>query len=121
VATTRFRGGGALALLCAALCATTGCAASVCKDPWLGPDAAKHFAAGLAIGAATTALARDDGADPAYDPTAGVVVVAVAGAAKETYDLKVRRTCWSWKDLAWSLLGGVVGGSVAAAVGEAGR
>ena len=73
------RRAAALALLAAALCATAGCATAVCDDAWLGPDKARHFAAGFAIGAATTVLARDGGAEPAYDPSAGVAVVAELG------------------------------------------
>ena len=106
------RRAAALALLGAALCSTAGCGASVCRDTWLGPDKASHFAASFAIGAGASSLAGHDGWAPAGSAALGLGVVAAAGAAKETADLKVSKTCWSWKDLAWDLLGGAAGTAV---------
>jgi len=106
------RRAAAFVLLCAALCSTAGCAASVCKDAWLGPDAARHFAASFAIAAGTSTLAGHAGWAPASSAAVGLGVVAAAGAVKETADLKVSKTCWSWKDLAWDLFGGAIGTAV---------
>ena len=106
----------ALALLAAVLCATAGCGAAVCKDAWLGQDKARHFAAGFAIGAGTSTLAGHGGWSPASSAALGIGSVAAAGAVKETADLKISDTCWSWKDLAWNLLGGAVGTAVGTAV-----
>ena len=110
------RRAAALALLGAVLCSTAGCGASVCKDTWLGPDRARHFAAGFAIGAAASTLAGHAGWAPASSAAVGLGAVAAAGAVKETVDLKVQDGCWSWKDLAWELLGGAVGTAVGTAV-----
>ena len=104
-----------LALLGAVLCSTAGCGASVCKDTWFGPGRLPHFAAGFVVGAATSTLAGQAEVSPAGSAAIGFGVVAVAGAAKETADLKVSETCWSWKDLAWELLGGAVGAAAGAA------
>jgi len=101
-----------LALLGASLCSTAGCGASVCKDAWLGPDKVSHFAAGFAIAAGTSTLAGHAGWAPAGSAALGLGVVAAAGAGKETADLKVSKTCWSWKDFAWDMIGGVVGTAV---------
>jgi len=107
-----------IALLAAVLCSTAGCGAAVCRDAWLGPDKARHFAAGFAIGAVTSTLAGHSGWSPAGGAALGLGVVAAAGAGKEAADLKVSKTCWSWKDLTWDLLGGIVGTAVGTAAGH---
>jgi uncharacterized protein YfiM (DUF2279 family) len=108
----------ALALPVAALCLLAGCGASVCRDSWLGPKSAPHFAAGFAVGALTSTLAGHGSLSPAGSAALGIGSVAAVGAAKETHDLKVSKTCWSWKELAWVLLGGVVGTAVGTAAGD---
>ena len=37
-----------------------------------------------------------------------------AGLGKETYDLRVKGTCWSWRDVFWDFLGASAGASLAA-------
>ena len=110
------RRGAALALLGVAFFSTVGCGASVCKDAWLGPGRAEHFAASFAIGAGVSTLAGYAGWAPGSSAALGLGAVAVAGTVKETVDVKVSRTCWSWKDLAWELLGGAAGTAVGTAV-----
>jgi len=105
----------ALALLGAVLCTTAGCGASVCKDSWLGPGRAEHFAASFAIGAGVSTLAGHAGWAPGSSAALGLGAVAIAGTGKETIDLKVSKTCWSWKDLAWELLGGAAGTAIGTA------
>ena len=109
---------GMLALLVAALCSTAGCGASVCNDTWFGPGKSQHFAAGFVIGAVSSTLAGHTGWTPGSSVAVGLGAVVVAGAAKETIDLKVTKTCWSWKDLTWELLGGAVGTALGTAVGH---
>ena len=108
----------AAALLCAAFGSATGCATAVCKDTWLGPDKAQHFAAGFAVAAASSTLAGHDGWTPQSSAALGLGAAAAAGAAKETYDLKGAGTCWSWKDFAWSMLGGAAGTAVGTVAGH---
>jgi len=110
------RRAAALALLGAVLWSTAGCGASVCNDTWLGPGRAEHFAASFAIGAGVSTLAGNSGWAPGSSAALGLGAVAVAGTGKETIDLKVSKTCWSWKDLAWELLGGVTGTAIGTAV-----
>ena len=105
----------ALALLGAVLWSTAGCAAPVCKDAWLGPGRAEHFAASFVVGAGVSTLAGHAGWAPGSSAALGLGAVAVGGAVKETVDVKVAQTCWSWKDLAWELLGGAVGAAAGAA------
>ena len=107
-----------LALLGAVLCSTAGCGASACRDLWLGPDKTRHFAAGFAIGAATSTLAGHYGLSPGSSAAFGLGAVATAGAAKETFDLRGDDACWSWKDFIWELLGGAAGTAVGTAVGH---
>jgi len=104
-----------IVLLGAALCSTAGCGAAVCKDAWFGPGRAQHFMASFAIGAGTSTIAGHTGASPAASTALGLGAVAVAGIAKESVDLQVTKTCWSWKDLAWELFGGAVGTAVGTA------
>lgn len=105
-----------LALFGAVLCSTAGCGATVCKDVWLGPDKERHFAAGFAIGAATSTLAGHQGWAPAGSAAVGLGTVAAAGVVKETADLHGADACWSWKDFIWNLLGGVAGTALGTAV-----
>ena len=104
------------ALLGAGLCPLAGCGAAVCNDAWLGPDKGRHFAAGFAIGAGSSTLAGHAGWAPVATAAVGLGTVATAGAIKETVDSEVSKTCWSWKDLAWDLLGGAVGTALGTAV-----
>ncbi len=105
-----------LALLAGVFFSTAGCGASVCKDTWLGPDRTQHFAAGFAIGAASSTLAGHAGWTPGSSAALGLGTVAAVGTVKETADLKAANTCWSWKDLAWEMLGGAVGTAMGTAV-----
>ncbi|HMP91200.1 MAG TPA: hypothetical protein PJ991_13450 [Kiritimatiellia bacterium] len=82
-------------------------------DDWWGPDKKKHFAASAAIGAGTT-LAVSTRADTADAAAIGFATATAAGAAKEWYDLNIKKTCWSWKDLVWDIIGASVGASLAA-------
>ncbi len=82
-------------------------------DAWFGPDKPKHLAASALIaGAATAAAAQDQGRDEAT--AIGLGTALAAGAGKEWYDLRVKETCWSWKDMAWNLLGASLGATLAA-------
>jgi uncharacterized protein YfiM (DUF2279 family) len=111
-ATGVLRRAAAGAALVGAACLAAGCATTVCKDNWLGPEAAKQFAAGFAVAAIPSTLAGHAGRSPQSSAAIGFGAVAAAGAAKETFQLKVSRGCWSWKDLTWNLIGGAAGSAV---------
>ncbi len=109
-----YRGKYGFTLLAALLFVNTGCASfRRCgrDDSWLGQDKARHFAATALIGGGVTLLA-DDETDSAA--AIGWSTAVATGVAKEVYDLRVKKTCFSWKDLAWDIIGASVGVSIAA-------
>jgi len=77
-------------------------------DPWLGPDKVKHFTASAVIGAGATALASTQ-ADTGESVAIGWTTATAAGAAKEWHDLYIKKTCFSWRDLVWDMIGASVG------------
>lgn len=108
-----YRGKYGCALLAALLLINGGCAgirSCGAEDPWLGSDKARHFAAAALIGGGVTLLA-DNETDSS--PAVGWSAAVATGATKEVYDLKVRKTCFSWKDLVWDVIGASVGVSIA--------
>ena len=82
-------------------------------DRWWGEDKKKHFAASALIGAGIT-FASSTQTDTAEAAAIGFAAAVSAGAAKEWHDLYIQKTCWSWKDLAWDIIGASVGASLAA-------
>ena len=102
-------------LVAAVLLLQAGCAGfRTCNDVWWGPDKAKHFAAGFALAAGGTLAARD--LEPEEAAAIGWTAAMAAGLGKETYDLRVKGTCWSWRDVFWDFLGASAGASLAAAL-----
>lgn len=97
-------------LLLVAVVLVTGCAtASPQNDSWFGRDKAKHFlTAGLISGAAAV-IADKQGGDSQESFYFAFGTTISLGAGKEVYDLKIRKTGWSWKDLAWDALGALTG------------
>lgn len=91
-----------------ASCLLAGCAAPA-GDRWFGPDKLKHFTASAAIGAGAAYAAREAGAADADARAAGITVVLTVGAGKELYDRELKQTYWSWRDMTWNLLGGLLG------------
>ena len=87
----------------------SGCSSYRYNDHLFGPDKVYHFAAAGVIGACTTAAAVSNGASDSDAPVIGVSVAVGVGAGKEFYDLTVKETYWSWKDMLWDLLGGAAG------------
>jgi putative lipoprotein len=78
-------------------------------DAWFGEDKAYHFFASSVIGAAATKVALNNQAAPCDAVIIGISSSFVIGAGKEWYDLKVRKTFFSWKDMAWDIAGGTLG------------
>lgn len=85
------------ALILSAVSAHAGCVSS---DKWTGPDKAKHFAVGAAIGSGGVLMFNK----PREAFWAGVIV----GAAKEAYDSRGHGTC-SAQDFAVTALGAAAG------------
>lgn len=88
----------------------TGCAtASPQNDSWFGRDKAKHFLTAGLISGASAVIADKRGKDNDESFYFAFGTTISLGAAKEVYDLKIRKTGWSWKDLAWDTLGALAG------------
>ena len=89
--------------------AVSGCSSYSYNDHLFGPDKVYHFTAAGVIGACTTAAAVSNGASDSDAPVIGISVAIGVGAGKEFYDLTVKETYWSWKDMLWNLIGGTAG------------
>ena len=88
----------------------SGCATTRCyHDSFFGKDKLYHFTASGVIGAGVTAVSRNNGISDYKAPVIGVSVSIGIGAGKEFYDLTVKETYWSWKDIVWNLIGSSVG------------
>lgn len=93
------------ALFGLSLCA----AAGKCASMEIKRDKLKHLLVSLAIGAAGAAAARDHGARTCQAARIGIGVGLMFGAGKEYYDLRYKRTYWSWGDLFWDAVGATAG------------
>ena len=92
----------------------SGCAGKNCRtDPWFSADKIYHFCGGAVIGGGTTAIAEHNGWSEGDARGLALGITLSLGAAKETYDLTVKKTCWSWKDLIWTTAGALAGNLIA--------
>ncbi len=99
-----------LPVLLIALTVLSGCAtASPQNDSWFGRDKVKHFLAASVISGAASAIADKQGMDNDGSFYFAFGLTLSLGAGKEAYDMKIRKTGWSWKDLAWDTLGALAG------------
>ncbi len=92
----------------------SGCSSYRYNDHFFGPDKFCHFTVAGAIGAGVTVAADANGASHHDAPIIGTSVAVTFGAGKEFYDLKIKETSWSWKDMFWDLAGGFAGSYVVA-------
>jgi putative lipoprotein len=79
------------------------------RDSWFGEDKLYHFFTAGVIGAAATKIAVNNQAAPCDAVLIGISTTFVIGSGKEWYDKKVKKTLFSWKDMAWNLAGGTLG------------
>ena len=86
-----------LPLVAAALAlATSGCATfRHGDDAWWGPDKARHFSLSMALAAGTSYALADGRTEGEAAAVAGLGVAALAGAAKEVHDQRIKRTYFS--------------------------
>ncbi len=82
------------------------------NDDWLGRDKFLHLGASAALAAGASSAAYAAGMNDTAIAAGGGVSLA-AGLAKETFDVRVKGTGWSWKDLAWDALGACLGATAA--------
>ena len=101
-------------LLLLSLSVGFGCASqSTLRNEWLGADKVLHFGISTALAAAVTRHELNRGRSDCDARRIGFTVSISAGALKELYDKKIKKTFWSFEDMGWDLLGATVG-SVAA-------
>ena len=86
------------------------------EDRMLGRDKLYHFMAAGAFGAGAAAVVLNNGVGDNAAPATGIAVGVAAGAGKEMYDVTVKQTYWSWKDMFWDLAGAAAGSYAAMAV-----
>jgi putative lipoprotein len=79
------------------------------RDTWFGEDKLYHFLTASVIGAAATKVAVNNQAAPCDAMFIGISATLVIGTGKEWYDMRVKKTLFSWKDMAWNLAGSSVG------------
>lgn len=90
-----------LTLIAALAIAGSAHARCITNDSWTGPDKAKHFVAGAAIGGASTVFFQT--------PRAGMVLGAAAGVGLELYSARTGRGTCTVQDAAATALGAVAG------------
>ena len=96
------------------LFAMSGCSSYGYNDPFWGRDKLYHFTASGVIGAGTTMASSRNGVSDRDAPLIGISVAMSFGSGKECYDMNVKGSFWSWKDMFWDLMGGVTGSYLAA-------
>ncbi len=84
---------------------------AIIKDEWFAKDKLKHFSVSFLIGVAIYSVARWGNTSKNDASVTGLLLASTCGIAKEIDD-DVRRNNWSYKDLAWDVLGGGVGVSL---------
>lgn len=70
-------------------------------DPFLGKDKTKHFGASYIIAQITY--------EKTHSITKSAIAFTLIGISKEIYDLKIKNTEFSFKDLFWDITGGTAG------------
>ncbi len=78
-------------------------------DHWFGRDKLYHFTCSGIIAAAGSYAAYQGHGGENDALLTGASLTFTAGAGKEVYDVRIKRTYWSWKDCVWDLIGGAVG------------
>ncbi|WP_455223594.1 DUF2279 domain-containing protein [Kaarinaea lacus] len=99
-------------LLLLALNTLSGCATQQVKDTddkWFATDKYKHFLLSTAISAAVANAARHNGNENCDAALIGFSVTLTLGAAKETYDKRIRGTHYSYRDMVWDAAGSATG------------
>ena len=99
------------ATLLAAVTLLAGCAHPRGADPWFGRDKIAHAAVSGVIAAGTAEWALREGYSAPEARARAMLTVVLVGAGKETWDASAKpRGIWSWRDMAWNLFGGLLGG-----------
>ena len=109
----RVLGSAPLWMLCLGLASTSARVASAAeRDPWLGPDKAKHFGASAIIASGAYGASAPLTSSRTARAIVGGTVAFAAGLAKEGWDLAGHGDP-SFRDLTWDAIGTGVGVALA--------
>jgi len=98
-------------MLLAVVALIAGCAHPRSGDRWLARDKFAHAAVSGAIAAGTAEWSLREGYSAPEARARAMLTVVLVGAGKQTWDAGVKpRGFWSWKDMAWNVFGGLLGG-----------
>lgn len=95
--------------------AGSGCTAfeANARDPWLARDKALHLVVGTATGAAGAEILRRNGASRCAAVSGGLALTFSVALAKEWYDRNRADSFFSGRDIAATMLGGLLGAQLA--------
>lgn len=97
--------------LLAVACVLGGCAHPRADDRWLGRDKLAHVAVSGVVAAGSAEWALREGYSGAEARSRAMLTVVLVGAGKEAWDAGVKPGgFWSWQDMVWNLVGGLLGG-----------
>ena len=92
-----------------------GCAANPVKQhsAWFAKDKAFHFATSTALSAGLAATAKQQNQSDCDAALIGFSISLAIGAGKESYDKRVKKTLYSYRDMVWNMAGAAVGSLLA--------
>lgn len=79
------------------------------EDSWFTQDKVAHFALSSVISAGLAKAAKDDGQSNCDAALIGFGITMSLGAAKESYDKRVKGTLYSFHDMTWNFAGSLIG------------
>ena len=82
------------------------------EDGWFTEDKFAHFVGSALLAGAAAKRAQQLGNSDCSAAMIGMSVSLSIGAAKESYDKRIKHTRYSSKDMVWNAGGGLIGGLV---------
>lgn len=79
------------------------------EDSWFTKDKYAHFVLSGVTSAAIAKAAKEDGRDNCDAALIGFGITLSFGAAKESYDKRIKKTLYSFHDMAWNFAGSAIG------------
>ncbi|MGD8886487.1 MAG: hypothetical protein PVF34_12760 [Gammaproteobacteria bacterium] len=79
------------------------------EDHWFARDKYAHFAVSTVASAALAKNAKNNGHDDCDAALIGFSITLSIGAAKETYDKRIKKTLYSARDMVWDTAGSLLG------------
>lgn len=79
------------------------------EDQWVANDKYVHFLTSAAISAGIAKAARENDHEACEAALIGFGITMSIGAAKESYDKRIKKTLYSYRDMVWNMAGSTVG------------